>query len=114
METDVNQPALSQPSDLPSETAEGSAPFLEEFGRCWRLLPNKGVFFPLLIAWLLLFQFLGNATFGYIDTSSLLYWMKNAYFNSMNEAEDGHGLLIPPLVLALLWWKREKLLSLPN
>jgi exosortase len=114
METDVNQPALSQPSDLPSETAEGSAPFLEEFGRCWRLLPNKGVFFPLLIAWLLLFQFLGNATFGYIDTTSLFYWMKNAYSNSMNEAEDGHGLLIPPLVLGLLWWKRKELLSVSH
>jgi exosortase len=114
METNVKQPALDQPPGLLSDIVEWSRLFPAEFGRCWRLLPNKGVFFPLLIAWLLLFQFLGNATFGYIDTSSLLFWMKKAYFNSMNEAEDGHGLLIPPLVLALLWWKRRQLLSLPN
>src|SRR5580704_18049221 len=120
METNVNQPVLDkQPSASPAPTlieefVEWSRGLPAEFARCWHLLPNKGVFFPLLVAWLLLFQFVGNATFGYIDTSSLLWWMKNAYFNSMNEAEDGHGLLIPPLVLALLWWKRKDLLAGPN
>ena len=38
----------------------------------WRRLPNKGFFFLLLGAWLALFQFLGNSTFGFLDTPSLL------------------------------------------
>jgi len=114
METEANQRAIRSQPSLAAEIAQWLRLFPAEFARCWRLLPNKGVFFPLLVAWLLLFQFLGNATFGYVDTSSLLYWMKNAYYNSMGHAEDGHGLLIPPLVLVLLWLKRKELLSLPK
>jgi exosortase len=80
-----------------------------EFPDCWRRLPNKGFFFLLLAAWLALFQFLGNSTFGYIDTPSLMRWMLNAY-NSAG-SEDGHGVLIPFVVLALFWWKRKELLA---
>lgn len=112
MELDAKPGTLHQPSLL-SELTEWLRLFPAEFGRCWRQLPNKGVFFPLLIAWLLLFQFLGNATFGYVDTASLLQWMKNAYGSSLTDSEDGHGILIPPLVLALLWWKRKELLAVP-
>ena len=43
----------------------------EEIRACWRALPDKGLFFGLLAVWLLLFQFLGNATFGYVRTASL-------------------------------------------
>ncbi len=85
--------------------------FSAEFTRCWRLLPNKALFFVLLGSWLLLFQFVGNCTFGYVDTSSLMYWMYNAY--EQNAGNEEHGLLIPFVVLALLWWKRERLLALP-
>src|SRR5882762_8654693 len=108
MDTDSKQSTPQQRPSLISEIVEWSGQFPGEFGRCWRLLPNKGVFFPLLIAWLLLFQFLGNATFGYVDTVSLLSWMKNAYGNSLGAGEDGHGFLIPPAVIALLWWKRKQ------
>jgi exosortase len=112
METDSKPSTLAQPPSLLSEIVEWSRQFPAEFARCWRQLPNKAVFFPLFVAWLLLFQFLGNATFGYIDTASLLHWMTNAYGNSMNGSEDGHGMLIPPVVVALLWWKRNQLLAL--
>jgi exosortase len=102
--------------------------FRAEFSRCWRSLPNKAIFFTLLAAWVLLFQFLGNATFGYIDTASLMRWMLKAYWNPgegttqswsigyfLNGfSDDGHGLLIPIVVLVLLWWKRDQLLSLGN
>jgi exosortase len=86
------------------------ADFATEFVDCWNQLPNKAFFLGLLAAWLLLFQFLGNATFGYIDTSSLFRWMYVAYKG--NDWEEGHGLLIPIAVLVLLWWKRSQLLSL--
>jgi exosortase len=99
---------------LLSEISEEVRLFPGEFGRCWRQLPNKGVFFPLLVAWLLLFQFVGNPTFGYVDTSSLIWWMAVAYGNSSGSSQDSHGLLIPPVVLALFWWKRKELLALPN
>lgn len=109
--------------------------FGAELVHCWQRLPNKGLFFVLLAAWLMLFQFFGNATFGYIDTASLPRWMAKAYWNpGANEVggaqvpaggwslgyflngftDDGHGFLIPLVVLGILWWKREKLLSLSN
>ena len=83
--------------------------FRTDFPDCWRRLPNKGFFFVLLAAWLALFQFLGNSTFGYVDTPSLMCWMVNAY-NSPG-SEDGHGNLVPLVVLALFWWKRKELLA---
>lgn len=84
--------------------------FAAEFVRCWQELPNKGIFLVLLAAWVLFFQFLGNATFGYINTSSLFHWMWNAY--TEGGGEDGHGKIIPLAVLGLFWWKRKQLLSL--
>ena len=85
--------------------------FTVEFGHCWQQLPNKGLFVGLLLGWLVLFRFLGSSTFGYIDTPSLFGWMYNAYMAPLND--DGHGLLIPFVVLALFWWKRKALLSHP-
>lgn len=86
--------------------------FWTEFMVYWRRLPNKGLFFGLLGAWLLLFQFLGNGTFGYVDTASLYYWMFKAY-NGTSVTDDGHGNLVPFVVLWLFWWKRKELLAVP-
>lgn len=80
---------------------------------CWQRVPDKGFFFALLAAWLALFQFLGNSTFGYVDTASLFHWMYNAYNSQSPTADDGHANLIPFVVLALFWWKRKELLSQP-
>jgi exosortase len=98
------------------QTSSAPAPgFLEELAACWQQLPNKGLFFVLLAAWMLLFHFYGNATFGYIrDSASLPVWMYKTYNNPMGHGEDGHGNLIPFVVLALFWWKRKELLALPN
>ena len=87
-------------------------PFLEELGVVWGRLENKEVFFALVIAWLSLFQFLGNSTFGYLNTNSLLHWMYMTYNHT--DSGDSHGNLIPFVVLALFWWKREQLLSIPQ
>ena len=89
--------------------------FRIDFLEFWHQLPNKGFFFFLLAAWLALFQFLGNSTFGYVDTSSLLAWMVNAYSKTQENtmADDGHGMLVPFLVLGLFWWKRKQLVSGP-
>jgi exosortase len=87
---------------------KASSSWLEEFKRefpaYWREIPHKGFFFALLTCWLALFQFLGNPTFGYVNTASLFGWLYNAY--SGPQSEDSHGLLIPFVVLALLWYKR--------
>src|SRR5712691_11225308 len=89
--------------------------FRIEFLKCWQRLPNKGFFFVLLMAWLALFQYIGNSTLGYVLTSSLLRWMYNAYNPEVEHpiADDGHGLLVPFVVLALFWWKRKELMALP-
>ena len=80
---------------------------------CWQRLPDKGLFFGLLAAWLALFHFFGNSTFGYVDTPSLFQWMYNAYNSKSPTADDGHANLIPFVVLALFWWKRKELLGQP-
>lgn len=92
-----------------ARTAPDFQGFSEELRHYWRMIPHKSLFFPVLIAWLLLFQFLGNSTFGYIDTPSLFGWMFNAYNAESEIADDSHGNLIPLAVLALLWWKRSQL-----
>lgn len=84
--------------------------FWTEFKTCWAQLPNKGLFFGLLGAWVLLFQFLGNGTFGYVDTASLFQWMWLAY-NGRPDSSDGHANVVPFVVLVLFWWKRKDLLA---
>jgi exosortase len=84
-----------------------------EFYSGWQQLPNKTYFFTLLIAWLALFQFLGNSTFGYSHGSSLFGWMLMAYNSQGVSGDDAYGNLIPFLVAGLFWWKRNELLALP-
>ena len=89
--------------------------FRIDFVGCWKRLPNKGVFFLLLAAWLALFQFLGNSTLGYLHTPSLLRWMYIIYRARADPSasDEGHGLLVPFIVLGLFWWKRKELMALP-
>jgi len=102
-------------------TVEGGLPkaagddysFSNEVRALWRRLPNKSLFFSLLAAWMAIFHFLGNATFGYVPTSSLFSWMLNAYLSDSPVGDDGHGLVIPFLVIGLMWWKRDKLIARP-
>jgi exosortase len=86
--------------------------FWTEFLSYWRQLPNRGLFLWLVGAWLLLFQFVGNGTFGYLDTASLYRWMFWAY-NAGGVTDDSHGNLVPFVVLWLFWWKRKDLVSVP-
>ena len=89
--------------------------FRIQFRECWQRLPNKGLFLVLLVAWLALFHFFGNATLGYIPTTSLLAWMGANYGSGFgaSASDDSHGKLVPFVVLALFWWKRKQLLALP-
>jgi exosortase len=87
--------------------------FQNELIIAWRRLPNKGFFFTLLAAWLVLFQLRGNSLLGYVHSSSLFTWMYETY-NSPNElaSDDKIGNFIPFLVLGIFWWKRRELLAL--
>jgi exosortase len=87
------------------------AQILRDAREWWENQPNKAVFFTLLAAWAGLFHFLGNSTFGYIDSPSLFGWLQYVYGVS---EDDAHGKLIPLVVLGLLWWKRRELISLPK
>jgi len=69
--------------------------------------PQWPLFLVLLACWIGIFHFIGNATLGYIKSPSLFRWLYNAY--TARGGDDGHGLLIPFVVLALLWWKRHSL-----
>lgn len=95
--------------------------FRSEFARVWGQMPDKGLFLSLLAAWFALFQFLGNSTFGYIDSPSLFGWLWGAYTSSslpggpivkLLNADDGYCLLIPFLVLGLFWSRRREWLAI--
>jgi exosortase len=79
--------------------------FKQEFPGVWAGIPHKGLFTAVLVIWVLLFEFLGNSTFGYINTHSLFAWTSYSYLTS---ADDEHGFYIPLLVLVLFWWKRKE------
>jgi len=79
--------------------------------KAWPQMPDRPFFVILLVAWLALFQFLGNSILGYIHTPSLFAWMYEAYNSPNPAADDGHGDFIPFLVIGLLWWKRKELFA---
>ena len=92
---------------------------LEEF-QCelvdaWRRLPNKQFFLILFSCWLALFQFLGNSTFGYLDTHSLLKWiyLLGTAKSGEGETDDNQMIIAPLVVLGLFYWKRKELLRQP-
>jgi exosortase len=90
--------------------------FQNELIALWRRLPNKAFFLALLAAWLALFQFLGNSTFGYVATPSLFRWMLNAYIArdfDGNLGDDCLGLMVPAVVLGLFWVKHKEMAGLP-
>jgi exosortase len=93
--------------------SENPPGFWPEAVECWQRLPNKAFFFTLLAAWLALFQFFGNSILGYVHSSSLFLWLDNSYHAGGQTSDDGHGMLIPFIVLGLFWWKRKELLAQP-
>jgi len=72
-------------------------------------LPSKPHFVLLVAAWVALFQFLGNSSFGYASTPSLFSWLVAVYESN---PDDSLGYMIPPLILALLYSKRDRLVPL--
>jgi exosortase len=77
----------------------------------WRVLPNKFFFFGLAVVWTALFAFLGNSTFGYLDSNSIFSWAFDIYTSPNSDNE--YSLFIPFVVLALFWWKRAELIAQP-
>jgi exosortase len=88
------------------------AGIMEEAGAFLRSMPDKRVFVLMALAWTALFHFLGNATFGYVDTASIFKWAYLCYTGP--NSEDEHGVLMPFAVLGLAWWKREELMAAPK
>jgi len=76
----------------------------------WRRLPNHALFVCLAVAWLFLFQVLGNGGQGYVHSNSIYFWMFSAY-NQNSVTDDSHGNIIPFVVLWLMWWKRKELVA---
>ena len=72
-------------------------------------LPSKPQFVLVAIAWIVLFQFLGNSSFGYASTPSLFSWLVAVYESN---PDDSLGYMIPPLIVALLYAKRDHLVPL--
>ncbi len=58
------------------------------------------------VAWLALFHWLGNSTFGYVATPSLFRWVYPLYDAN---PDDGIGLLAPLVTLWLIYHHRDRL-----
>lgn len=95
----------SQPSPTLAEE------LLREARVFWGRLPDRPLFLVLLGAWAALFHFLGHCSFNFTDRPSLFAWMWGAW--SAPALEAGHGKLVPIVVLALLWLRRNELLATP-
>ncbi|MDX1950830.1 MAG: exosortase/archaeosortase family protein [Verrucomicrobiota bacterium] len=104
-------------SDFSGEQTIGKPGLLEEIrNACMNVLsemrgiiaktPSIPMFLLLLWMVVLLFEFYGNSTMGYLQSRSLFNWTMWAY--EVNE-DDSHGYLIPWVVLGLLWWKRAEI-----
>ncbi|HRI80904.1 MAG TPA: EpsI family protein [Opitutaceae bacterium] len=65
-----------------------------------------------LLAGMLVWQFFGNATQGYIDTRSLFHWWGYQWWNPASETE--HGWLILGLSLWLFWQNTRRQPATPN
>jgi exosortase len=91
-------------TEAKSERPSALEEFKREFANIWKSIPYKGVFVLLLVPWVLLFEFVGNSTFGYLKSHSLYAWM---FWDYLSNPDDEHGMYIPFVVLALFWWKRE-------
>lgn len=72
-------------------------------------LPSKPQFILVAAAWVTLYQFLGNSSFGYASTPSLFSWLVAVYESN---PDDSLGYMIPPLILGLLYSKRDQLVPL--
>ena len=83
----------------------------EELRQWWSVHPSKVLFLSLLILWCLLFHFLGNSTYTYVDTRSLFLWLK--YIVTISP-DDDYCVLIPIVVVGLLIWKRDELRQIPK
>jgi len=73
-------------------------PYLKEFG-------------ILMAAWVALFQFLGNSTLGYVDTTSLFGWWKWTIAKTPTEQ---HAFFIPLVVVGLIYYRRAQLALIPK
>ena len=83
----------------------------ESPGVRWRERPDVLSFFVLFAAWLALFHLWGNATFGFVKTSSLFGWMFYVFSTSV---DDQVCLFVPVFMLLLFYWKREELRTVPK
>jgi exosortase len=113
------EPTACVRADAPA-SAESTVGVLDQFQTdligFWGKLPGKAFFFTLLVAWLVLFGFFGNSTFGYVGSPSLYRWMWNSY--SAREVDgslgdDSLGMIVPWVVVGLYWWKRRQLIEAP-
>ncbi len=80
--------------------------FTAELILYWKQWPHKILFGCLFTAWVLLFDYFGNSTLGYMNTPSIFGWLEYCYYNS---EDDSFGRWIPPMVIGLFWWKRQEM-----
>lgn len=95
--------------DVKPNTDPAGPGVLDEAISIWRNTPNRTGLLVLLIGWTALFQWLGNSTLGYVDTTSMFSWW---HWSVSRAPDEEHAYLMPFAVVALLWMRRDDLARL--
>src|SRR6266545_6416543 len=89
-----------------------------------RRLADWGPLLAILVAWIALFHFWGNATLGYVNTPSLFGWWLGVTAHGVKGSavweipgkllglEEPQLWIVPLVMLGLLWRKRGELKNL--
>jgi len=115
------------PIPMTNEKPNGKESFGAELSRVWRQMPFRAALLVLFVAWTALFHSLGVSTFGYAKTHSMFGWWWWVHSRGILDDdgnlvsvwnvfkdEEGYAWLIPLVVLALLWRRREEWLAMPK
>ena len=88
---------------------------LKELRLLWDSLPSKAFVLVTAVAWCSLFHWVGNSTFGYVNSPSMFGWLTGWYqLSSVGESGDELAPFVPFLVLALMYLKRDELMAVPK
>jgi len=114
---------------MPEENSHppaGFALFWRDLAGLWRSLPLRVPVLVLVGLWVVMFQFLGNSTLGYINTPSLFGWWlwtagvgaldasRGIRWSALLAQDEVHVFIMPFVVAVLLWCRRREIVSMPK
>jgi exosortase len=95
---------MESATKTPQSGPKKSGSLRDELAAAWRSVPHAWTFLLLATAWIVLFNFLGNSTLGYVNTPSLFGWWE---WMQTRAPEDAHTFFVPLVSAYLIWHRRQ-------